>query len=87
MKAVRFHAFGGPEVLRLEDVEPPRPAAGQVRVRVAASAFSAADNGNMPGLPLTAAAARLTVNLMWDVLPSRSGRSFGHSTSPLAASL
>ncbi|MBT1544489.1 NADP-dependent oxidoreductase [Curtobacterium aurantiacum] len=53
MKAVRFHEVGGPEVLRIEDVETPTPAAGQVRLRVAASAFSAADNGMRAGfLPI-----------------------------------
>lgn len=53
MKAVRFHEFGGPEVLRYEDVEQPTPGAGEVRVRVAASAFSAADAGMRGGfLPI-----------------------------------
>ncbi|GLZ48345.1 NADPH:quinone reductase [Actinomycetospora sp. NBRC 106375] len=45
MKAVRFHAYGGPEVLRYEDVEQPVPGAGQVRLRVAASAFNLVDDG------------------------------------------
>ena len=53
MKAVRFHEVGGPEVLRVEEVETPVPAAGQVRLRVAASAFNAADNGMRAGfLPI-----------------------------------
>ncbi|GAB6899162.1 NADP-dependent oxidoreductase [Kineosporia succinea] len=53
MKAVRFHEVGGPEVLRYEDVELPTPGAGQVRVKVAASAFNAADNGMRAGfLPI-----------------------------------
>ena len=53
MKAVRFHEVGGPEVLRYEDVEQPTPGAGQVRVRVAASAFNADDNGMRGGfLPI-----------------------------------
>ena len=43
MKAMRFHAFGGPEVLRLEDVEEPTPGAGQVRIRVAATSFNDVD--------------------------------------------
>jgi NADPH:quinone reductase-like Zn-dependent oxidoreductase len=50
MKAVRFYEFGGPEVLRYEDVAVPTPAAGQVRVQVAASAFNAADDGMRAGL-------------------------------------
>jgi NADPH:quinone reductase-like Zn-dependent oxidoreductase len=46
MKAVRFHEFGGPEVLRYEDVEPPTPGAGQVRIRVAATSFNGVE-GNI----------------------------------------
>ncbi|ROP65303.1 NADP-dependent oxidoreductase [Curtobacterium sp. PhB115] len=53
MKAVQFHEVGGPEVLRYGDVEQQAPAAGQVRLRVAASAFNAADNGMRAGfLPI-----------------------------------
>ncbi|WP_449407327.1 NADP-dependent oxidoreductase [Microbacterium maritypicum] len=53
MKAVRFHEVGGPEVLRVEEIDQPVPASGQVRLRVAASAFNAADNGMRAGaLPI-----------------------------------
>lgn len=45
MKAVRFHEFGGPEVLRYEDAERPSAGQGEVLVRVAGSAFSPADAG------------------------------------------
>ncbi|GLY07608.1 NADP-dependent oxidoreductase [Actinoplanes sp. NBRC 101535] len=40
MKAVRFHEYGTPDVLRYEDVELPVPAAGEVRIRVAATSFN-----------------------------------------------
>ncbi len=43
MKAVRFHEFGGPDVLRYEDVDQPTPGAGQVRLRVAATTFNGVD--------------------------------------------
>jgi NADPH:quinone reductase-like Zn-dependent oxidoreductase len=43
MKAVRFHDFGDPEVLRYEDVEQPVPGHGQVRIRVAATSFNPID--------------------------------------------
>jgi NADPH:quinone reductase-like Zn-dependent oxidoreductase len=46
MKAVRFHEFGGPEVLRYDDVEQPIPGTGQVRIRVAATSFNGVD-GNI----------------------------------------
>lgn len=53
MKAVQFHEVGGPEVLQYGEVEQPTPAAGQVRLRVAASAYNAADNGMRAGfLPI-----------------------------------
>jgi NADPH:quinone reductase-like Zn-dependent oxidoreductase len=53
MKAIQFSEVGGPEVLRTVEIEQPVPAAGEVLVRVAASAFSAADNGMRAGfLPI-----------------------------------
>ncbi|MEU8295536.1 NADP-dependent oxidoreductase [Streptomyces pseudogriseolus] len=48
MKAVRFHEYGDPSVLRHEDVEQPVPGAGEVRVRVAATSFNPVD-GNIRG--------------------------------------
>jgi NADPH:quinone reductase-like Zn-dependent oxidoreductase len=45
MKAVRFHTYGDPDVLRYEDVLQPTPGAGQVRVRVAATTFNPVDDG------------------------------------------
>src|SRR5437660_10415027 len=36
MKAIRVHEFGGPEVLRLEEVPTPRPGAGQMVVQMRA---------------------------------------------------
>lgn len=53
MKTMRFHEFGGPDVLRYEEVDVPEPGAGQVRLRVAASGFNPADNGIRAGaLPI-----------------------------------
>lgn len=43
MKAVRFHAFGGPEVLRWEDVPDPKVGPGDVLVRVAAAGVNFSD--------------------------------------------
>ena len=45
MKAVRYSRYGGPEVLRLEQVERPVPAEGQVLIRVRASTASRSDCG------------------------------------------
>src|SRR5687768_2624557 len=62
MRAVSYAQFGGPEVLHVADVPVPEPAAGQVRVRVAASVVHPVDlmirSGRFPaplptGLPYT----------------------------------
>ena len=45
MKAMRFHEFGDPNVLRYEEVEEPTPDAGEVRICVAATAFNGVDAG------------------------------------------
>ncbi len=53
MKAVQFSRTGGPDVLEVVDIDRPEPAAGQVRIRVAASAYNAADGGMRGGfLPI-----------------------------------
>ena len=43
MKAIRVHEFGGPEVLRLEEVPQPQPASGQVLVRMHAIGVNPVD--------------------------------------------
>src|SRR5258708_235487 len=43
MKAIRVHQFGGPEVLKLEEVPTPKPDAGQVLVRVRAAGVNPYD--------------------------------------------
>ncbi|MET0695579.1 MAG: NADP-dependent oxidoreductase [Propionibacteriaceae bacterium] len=53
MKAMRFHEYGDPSVLRYEEVEQPVPGPGEVRIRVAATSFNGVDanirGGNMQG--------------------------------------
>jgi NADPH:quinone reductase len=43
MKAIVVHQFGGPEVLKLEEVPTPKPAAGQVLVRIHAAGVNPYD--------------------------------------------
>ena len=43
MRAVRVHAFGGPEVLRCDEVPRPLPGPGEVLVRVHAAGFNPPD--------------------------------------------
>jgi len=51
MKAVRIHEFGGPEVLRCEDVPDPKPRKDQVLIRVRACAMNHLDLWVRKGLP------------------------------------
>jgi len=51
MKAVRIHEFGGPEVLRYEDVPDPQPRKDQVLVRVKACAMNHLDIFVRTGIP------------------------------------
>lgn len=51
MQAIRQRAFGGPEELRIEDVEDPHPHEGQVRIRVAAAGVHVLDTVIRRGLP------------------------------------
>ncbi len=43
MKAVRIHAYGGPDALRLETVPRPEPGPGELQVRVRAAAINPLD--------------------------------------------
>ena len=43
MKALRFHEFGGPEVLKIEDIPVPEPGAGEALVRVSGSGINPVD--------------------------------------------
>src|SRR5215471_18556967 len=43
MKAIRVHEFGGPEVLKLEEVATPKPSAGEVLVRIHAAGVNPYD--------------------------------------------
>ena len=60
MKAIRVHEFGGPEVLRLEEVPTPQPGPGQVLVRMHAIGVNPVETyiragtyARLPELPYT----------------------------------
>jgi NADPH2:quinone reductase len=50
MKVIQVHEFGGPEVLKLEEIPTPRPAAGQVLVRIHAAGVNPYDTYMRNGL-------------------------------------
>ncbi len=55
MRAVRIHAHGGPEVLKVEEVPDPTPGAGEVLIRVRAASLNHLDlfiRSGMPGVKI-----------------------------------
>ncbi len=50
MKAIRVHEFGGPEVLRYEEVPLPEPGPGQARVKIEAAGVNFIDTYHRKGL-------------------------------------
>jgi NADPH2:quinone reductase len=59
VKAIRVHEYGGPAVLRHEDIDTPQPAAGEALIRIAASGLNYLDvqyrtgRARAPALPFT----------------------------------
>lgn len=43
MKAIRVNEFGGPEVMKLEEIERPVPAADEILIKMYASSVNPAD--------------------------------------------
>ncbi|MGI4762271.1 MAG: NADP-dependent oxidoreductase [Janthinobacterium lividum] len=67
MKAVRIHAFGGPEVLQLEDVARPVPAPDEILIQVHASGVNPVDWGvREGGNDALRAYLTLPLTLGWD---------------------
>ncbi len=50
MKAVRYHSYGGSDVLVYEEADRPVPGTGQVVVQVAGTSYNDADSGLRAGL-------------------------------------
>ena len=63
MKAIRIHETGGPEVMRLEEIETPAPKAGEVLIKVAAAGINYADLAQRAGAYLTPTHTPMTPGL------------------------
>jgi len=49
MKALRFHAFGPPSVLQIDEIPTPEPGEGEALIQVKAAAINPSDIGNVAG--------------------------------------
>jgi NADPH:quinone reductase-like Zn-dependent oxidoreductase len=67
MKAVRIHQYGGPEVLKFEEVPLPQPAAGELLIRVHAAAVNPVDWRIREGHTKARITHSLPLILGWDV--------------------
>lgn len=74
MKAVRFHAYGGPDVLTFESAPEPVPAPHEVLIRVAAAGVNPLDWKVRSGGLARAMPLSLPVILGWDVAGKVAGR-------------
>ncbi|MFB6892427.1 NADP-dependent oxidoreductase [Kitasatospora sp. NPDC056327] len=67
MKTARIHAFGDVSVIRIDEVPLPRPAPGDVLVRVAATSFNPTEAALRAGLLQAFLPVTLPFALGWDV--------------------
>jgi NADPH:quinone reductase-like Zn-dependent oxidoreductase len=67
MKAIRIHSFGGPEVLRLDDIPVPKPSAGEVLIRIRGASVNPVDYKIRQGGYPKVTAKQLPVTLGRDI--------------------
>ncbi|MGW4807796.1 NADP-dependent oxidoreductase [Kitasatospora sp. NPDC004272] len=67
MRAARLHAFGDASVIRHDEVPRPRPGAGEVLLRVAATSFNPTEAALRAGLLQSFLPVRLPYSPGWDV--------------------
>ncbi|GGR95427.1 MULTISPECIES: NADP-dependent oxidoreductase [Streptomyces] len=67
MRAIRQHEFGGPEVLRLEEVERPEPLWTEVLIRVHAAGVNPVDCKTRAGGGISDSQGKLPITIGWDV--------------------
>ncbi|MFF2080154.1 zinc-binding dehydrogenase [Kitasatospora sp. NPDC058162] len=77
MKAARFHEYGGTSVIRYEAVARPRPASGEVLLRVAATSFNPTEAALRAGLLHAFLPVDLPYTPGWDVAGTEAVRRQG----------
>ncbi|HEV2656226.1 MAG TPA: NADPH:quinone oxidoreductase family protein, partial [Ktedonobacteraceae bacterium] len=81
MKAIRIHETGGPEVMRLEEIETPTPQKGEVLIRVAAAGINYGDLAQRQGTYLTR--TRTPTTLGFEIAGTVAGHGPDVSAPPL----
>jgi NADPH:quinone reductase-like Zn-dependent oxidoreductase len=67
MKAIRIHEFGGPDVLEMDDIAIPQPAADEVLIKVYASAVNPVDQKIFAGEAQEKFPVKFPLTMGWDV--------------------
>jgi NADPH:quinone reductase-like Zn-dependent oxidoreductase len=67
MKAIRIHEFGGPDVLELENIAIPQPAANEVLIKVYASSVNPVDQKIVAGQASAKFPTKFPLTIGWDV--------------------
>ena len=67
MKAVMMHEYGGPDVLKYENVPDPVPGKGEVLIRVAAASINPVDLGQRSGATRAFLPLELPAIIGWDL--------------------
>ena len=67
MKAVMMHEYGGPDVLKYENVPDPVPGKGEVLIRVAAASINPVDLGQRSGATKSFLPLELPAIIGWDL--------------------
>ena len=81
MKAIRIHETGGPEVMRLEEIETPTPQKDEVLIRVAAAGINYGDLAQRQGTYLTR--TRTPATLGFEIAGTVAGHGPNASAPPL----
>lgn len=81
MKAIRIHETGGPEVMRLEEIETPTPQKDEVLIRVAAAGINYGDLAQRQGTYLTR--TRTPTTLGFEIAGTVAGHGPNVSAPPL----
>lgn len=67
MRALRYTKYGSPDVLHIEETEKPRPAQGEVLIRVCATSVNRTDNATIKAIPFFARIITGLIRPRWPI--------------------